>query len=91
MELFTEKEKKVIECFGKAMNYPTLEENLDDNCTWIDVKELSEDTGFTVETVKGIIGSLTKKDLVYVEIVNFNEKVLMVTDEGVKAYFNLFS
>lgn len=87
---YTELELKVIETFGAFMNYETLEANLSDNCTCLSAREISEMTGLDVKTVKGVLGSLEKKNLVFVDIVNFNHKVLMVTDEGVTAYFELF-
>lgn len=87
---YTEMELHVIESFREFMNYDTLEANLGDNCTCLEVRELSEMLGYSIKTIKGIIGSLTKKDLIFVDIVNINHKVLMVTNEGIKEYFRLF-
>lgn len=87
---YTELELQVIKAFRNSMNYNTLEDNLNDNCTCLDVKELAQITGQAVKTIKGVVGSLTKKDLVFVEEFNFGETALMVTDEGIKAYFELF-
>lgn len=87
---YTEMELHVIESFKQFMNYDSLEANLNDNCTCLEVRELSEMLGYNIKTIKGIIGSLTKKDLIFVDIVNINQKVLMVTDEGIKEYFRLF-
>lgn len=87
---YTELELQVIKAFRNSMNYDTLEANLNDNCTCLDVKELAQITGQTVKTIKGVVGSLTKKNLVYVEEYNFGETCLMVTNEGIEAYFELF-
>lgn len=87
---YTELELQVIKAFRNSMNYDTLEANLNDNCTCLDVKALAQITGQTVKTIKGVVGSLTKKNLVFVDEFNFGETCLMVTDEGIKAYFELF-
>ena len=87
---YTEMELSVIKAFRNSMNYDTLEANLNDNCTCLDVNELSQITGYSVKRVKGIVGSLTKKNLIFVDTFNFGETALMVTDEGIKAYFELF-
>ena len=87
---YTEMELSVIKAFRASMNYDTLEANLSDNCTCLDVNELSQITGYSVKQIKGIVGSLTKKNLIVVESFNFGETALMVTDEGIKAYFELF-
>lgn len=86
---YTELEIKVISKFNCFMNYETLEDNLNDNCTCLDVKDLSRLTGLDVKTVKGVIGSLTKKNLVFVDEFNMGETALMVTDEGIREYFRL--
>ena len=87
---YTELELKVIKAFGKFMNYDTLEDNLADNATCVTAGDIAEITGLDIKTVKGVLGSLEKKDLVFVDIINFNHKVLMVSDEGVTAYYELF-
>lgn len=87
---YTELELQVIKAFRNSMNYDTLEANLNDNCTCLDVKELAQITGQTVKTIKGVVGSLTKKNLILVEEYNLGETCLMVTNEGIKAYFELF-
>lgn len=87
---YTELELQVIKAFRNSMNYDTLEANLSDNCTCLDVKELAQITGQTVKTIKGVVGSLTKKNLIFVDADGFGQTWLMVTDEGIKAYFELF-
>ena len=87
---YTELELQVIKAFRNSMNYDTLEANLSDNCTCLDVKELAKITGQTVKTIKGVVGSHKKNNLKIVEEYNFGETCLMVTNEGIKAYFELF-
>ena len=86
---YTDLEINVIKCFGSFTNYDTLEDNLNDNCTCLDVVDISKLTGYDVKTVKGIIGSLTKKRLVFVDEFNINQTALMVTDEGIREYYKL--
>lgn len=62
---YTELELQVIKAFKNSMNYDTLEANLNDNCTCLDVKNLAQITGQTVKTIKGVVGSLTKKKILY--------------------------
>ena len=87
---YTQMELDVISTFKLFMNYDTEDANLNDNCTCLDVKEISKITGYDVKTTKGIAGSLTKKRLIFVDVVNINHKVLMVTDDGIREYFRLF-
>lgn len=87
---YTEMELKVIEAIKYSLNYDSLEDNLDDNCTCLDVKEVAQQTGLEVKSVKGVFGSLEKKGLMYVEISNINHKVMMVTEEGLREYYRLF-
>ena len=87
---YTEMELKVIEAIRYSLNYDSLEDNLSDNCTCLDVKEVAQQTGLEVKSVKGIFGSLEKKGLMYVEISNINHKVMMVTEEGLREYYRLF-
>lgn len=86
---YTDNELKIIGLFNRFMNYDTLEANLEDNCTCLDVKVLAELSGLTVKSVKGVVGSLTKKNLVFVDEFNMGQTVLMVTDKGIREYFRL--
>jgi len=61
----TEKEKKVLKIIlsGNPMSYCIY----DPGSTITDVEAISKRTSFSINEVKGIVGSLVKKDLVVVD------------------------
>ena len=68
---FTEMEKKVLKAHFAVANYgcraETMEGLIRDNYSYADVKDLSKRSGYTVNQVKGIVGSLCKKGAIYPE------------------------
>ena len=86
---FTELEQKVIKTFGSFMNYDTLEDNLSDNCTCVDAKDVAKLTGLDIKSVKGVLSSLEQKNLLVMEITNINHRTLMVTEQGIIEYFKM--
>lgn len=67
MTAYTELEMKVMKQIGGFLNYDTLEENLGDNATAFDFDEIE---GFETRQLKGVIGSLVKKDILMPDDVN---------------------
>lgn len=71
MEKFTEMEKKVLKAHFAEANYgcgaETMEDLISDNYSYADVKDLSKRSGYTVNQVKGVVGSLCKKGAIYAE------------------------
>ena len=71
MEKFTEMEKKVLKAHFKTASEGNgtsiMEDLINDNYSYADVKDLSKRTGFTVNQVKGVVGSLCKKGAIYPE------------------------
>lgn len=72
-----------VECNGAEH----VEDVLEDNMTWATVSDIRERTGFETETVKGVLGSLTKKGLVVAGYENSTtgESEQVLSDEGVEA------
>ena len=71
MEKFTEMEKKVLKAHFAEANHgcgaKTMQGLINDNYSYADVKDLSKRTGYTVNQVKGVVGSLCKKGAIYPE------------------------
>ena len=68
---FTEMEKKVLkahfEVAHEGNGTSVMEDLINDNYSYAEVKELSKKTGYTVNQVKGVVGSLCKKGAIYPE------------------------
>ena len=90
---YTELEKKVIETFGSYLNYESLEDNLNDNATFFTFTEAEILTEIKPEQLKGVISSLVKKGICYIDdstIYSINyESLFLVTNAGVETYYRL--
>jgi DNA-binding MarR family transcriptional regulator len=64
----TDLEKAVVVAFADACidcnGAETMDDMLSDNMTWADVAEIAKRTGLAQKSVKGVLGSLTKRGLV---------------------------
>lgn len=93
----TDKEKHVvvamleagIDCNGAE----TLDAMLSDNMTYCDVKEAAQRTGLTQKTVKGVLGSLTKRGLIGTEDKPNGEPGVdqFLGNEGIRVAFELLA
>lgn len=68
---FTEMEKRVLrahfEVAHEGNGTTVMRSLINDNFSYADVKDLSKKTGYTVNQVKGVVGSLCKKGAIYPE------------------------
>jgi len=86
---YTDKERRVIAHFDVGFNYRTADQEISDNATALSVEELAERTGMTISTVKGVVGSLVKKDiLVPWDDMEPGIQGLYVTEEGINAHYD---
>jgi hypothetical protein len=70
--------------------YSTAEETKCDlGVSWSDATMLAADTGLQVNTVKGVLGSLVKKGLVYADDEPGKPAAVCLTEEGADAKFAL--
>jgi DNA-binding MarR family transcriptional regulator len=75
-------ETLVIAAFNT--NYACAEDEKADNASWGKVSQLSAKTGLTVESVKGVLGSLVKKGLAF----DYNEDhTFSLSDVGIDYHF----
>lgn len=66
--------------------YETAEGTKSDlGVSWTDAADLAKASGLPVNVVKGILGSLVKKDLVQVDVGGHNNPVVCLTDAGADA------
>lgn len=67
----TQKEFQVIKAWlnltTEECGAETASDLLEDNYSWASFQELVNATGLEMNTVKGILGSLTKKDYVFID------------------------
>lgn len=78
-----------------VFNYGTAEDEIGDNAALTDVRELSRATGLGRETVKGVVGSLVKKQLVipdseatYHPVTMKPQPGLWLSDDGIRQAFS---
>jgi predicted transcriptional regulator len=82
MTTLTTLETLVIAAFNT--NYNTAQDEKDDNASWGNVKGIAKATVMELNTVKGVLGSLVKKGLVF----DYNEDgMFSLTDSGIDAHF----
>lgn len=86
MTNLTTLEIQVLKAF--PTNYTCAEDEISDNCTSTDVKELSKITGLEVDSVKGVIGSLVKKGLVDTYTIHKVNDSVVLSDLGIEYYYN---
>lgn len=93
----TDKEKHVVVALADACmdcnGAETVDDMLADNMTWSDVADIAQRTGMNQKTVKGVLGSLTKRGLV-----GCDEKPngqpgtdSFLHDEGIRVAFELLA
>ena len=82
MTTLTTLETLVVAAFNT--NYSCAEDEKADNASWGKVKQLSNKTGLAIESVKGVLGSLVKKGLVF----DYNEDhTFSLTNNGIDCHF----
>jgi hypothetical protein len=87
MTNLTSLEAIVLNAFGA---YKTAEDTKSDlGVSWTDATDLAADTGLQVNTVKGVLGSLVKKGLVYADDEPGKPAAVCLTEDGVDAKFAL--
>ena len=58
-------------------------------CSWTGATELAEATGLAIDSVKGVLGSLVKKNLVYADpATKFAPAAVCLTEDGVDVIFS---
>lgn len=88
--MYTELETRVIKAMMVAFNYRNPENEKDDNATATNAKELAVATRLPVDTVKGIMGSLTKKGLMENWMEPGMEYDTHITAFGIDEFYRLF-
>lgn len=91
----TELETKVLGAFN---TYDDLESTISDlGVSWTDAKELCAETGIAMQSIKGVIASLSKKGLIDIDDdgpINAHDlkkapTAICLTSEGAKVFFDL--
>jgi len=55
----------------------------EESATWLFMDELAEDAGLAINQVKGVLGSLVKKDLIEVDDIDEEETLIQLTKKGI--------
>jgi predicted transcriptional regulator len=88
MTNLTDLETQVLKSF--LTNYDNAEIEKQDNYTYTDMTDIKEATGLAANTIKGVIGSLTKKDLVVICEATFEApQCFALSHAGIDAYYEL--
>lgn len=84
-ENLTAMEKAIFRCFPRSGHLYDLynPDMYDDSCgTWVDVKDWEKASGLTMNQIKGVLASLTKKRLIVISFYDEGENWLTFTKEG---------
>lgn len=84
MTTLTNLETKVLAAFN--VNYDTAEMEKSDNASYATVAGIAKDAGMEVSSVRGVIGSLTVKGLIWQPEA---DQVSTLTNAGVDAFFSI--
>lgn len=87
MNKMTELEAKVLAAFNTYDDAVATKSDL--GVSWTGVKELAAEVGVAMATVKGALGSLVKKGLVYADQEKGKPQAVCLTEAGVDAFFEL--
>ena len=89
----TEMEKSILNIiatseFNKLNG--SIPRNTDESATWLFIDELAEDSGLTINQVKGVLGSLTKKGIIDIDMDEDMEEetLVQITKKGIDEVWN---
>ena len=78
----TENEKSILNIIARSeynQNNGSIPRTVEESATWLFMDDLADDSGLTVNQVKGVLGSLVKKGLVDVDDIDEDETLIQIT------------
>jgi len=83
----TEYEKSILNLIGTDemnQNNGSLPRTVEESATWVFTDQLADDSGLTVNQVKGVLSSLVKKGLINIDDYDADEESLVnITKKGI--------
>lgn len=89
MEQYTKLEQEVISHFHIAFNYDNAHDEKEDNATCINVLDIANDTELSINTVKGVFGSLCKKGVIEPWDEADMQSEHFITEKGIDAHYSI--
>lgn len=87
----TEYEKSVLNIIATS-DYNQLNGSIprtvEESATYLWVDEIAEDAGLSMNQVKGVLGSLVKKELVMVDDFDAKETLVTITQKGINTLWD---
>jgi hypothetical protein len=88
MTKLTEMETRVLKAWPSG--YDCAEYLKDDlGASWTNAEYLSEKTGLDIKSVKGVLGSLSSKGLIYVDEGGMGNPIQCLSEDGADAHFQV--
>lgn len=89
MEL-TQLEKSVLNCIAtsefNSLN-GSIPRTTEESSTWLFTDELAKDNGITVNQVKGVLGSLVKKEIIMTDYDEVDDEFMVqITQDGINEF-----
>ncbi len=82
----TEKESSVLNCIATS-EYNQLNGSIpttvEESATYLWVDELANEAGLTMNQVKGVLGSLVKKEMIDIDDFDAKETLISITQNGI--------
>lgn len=85
-ETLTEYESSVLNIIATSeynQNNGSLPRSTEESATWLWVDEIAEDAGLTMNQVKGVLGSLVKKEVVSIDDIDAEETLVQIAKKGI--------
>ena len=60
----------------------SIQRTVEESATYLWVDEIAEDSGLSMNQVKGVLGSLVKKELVVIDDIDADETLVTITKNG---------
>lgn len=82
----TNLEKSVLNIIATSefnQNNGGIPRTIEESSTWLFVDDIAEDSGLTVNQVKGVLGSLVKKELIAIDDFDAEETLVSILKNGI--------
>jgi hypothetical protein len=90
----TENESSILNIIGRSefnQNNGSLPRTVEESATWLFIDDLADDSGLTINQTKGVLGSLVKKGIIYIDIdeLDGGETMVQISQEGIHCFWDV--
>ena len=82
----TENEKSIL-CMIARSEFNAVNGQIpqtpEESATWLFIDELADDSNLTINQVKGVLGSLVKKELIFLDSLDDTESLVSLSQDGI--------